>query len=42
MSDCLTCCHCTADEEEPYMWICELGHLALLDQFECEDHEEVR
>lgn len=36
-SACLDCCRCVHDPEEPYMWICELGHLALPDKHECKD-----
>lgn len=41
ISVCGKCIHCVRDKEEVYLWICNLGHLALSEKFiGCPDLEE--
>lgn len=38
LSVCGKCVHCIADKEEPYLWVCALGYLALSEKiFGCKD-----
>ena len=43
LSACGKCIHCVTDKEEPYLWVCALGHLALSEKiFGCDDLERER